>query len=176
MGLTVSSSDVVELWVKQEVRDGLSRYCRGLDRMDRPMADSTFHDGSVVDYINIFTGSGHGFIEWVWGVHAAMDRHSHQITNVLVEVDIDAEEAASESYVTVSLWTKPGPNGERMEIISRGRYIDRWAHRDGRWAIIERVHVLDQQVNRPLVSTDGNEESRRDADDPSYRVFSSPAG
>ena len=62
----------------QAIRDVLSRYCRGLDRMDRPMAESVWHEGGTADYVGIYEGTGHGFIEWVWKAHAAMERE-HEI-------------------------------------------------------------------------------------------------
>ena len=40
----------------QAIRDVLSRYCRGLDRMDRPMAESVWHEGGTADYVGIYSG------------------------------------------------------------------------------------------------------------------------
>ena len=128
----MSDSETLEtLIAKQAIRDALSRYCRGLDRMDREMAEDVWHADGTADYLGIFEGTGHGFIEWVWEAHAAMDRHSHQITNVLVELDEGGERATSEAYVTVTLWTLPDENGVQNEIVGRGRYLDRWSKRAG---------------------------------------------
>jgi len=98
-----------------------------------------------------------------------MDRHSHQITNILIELDGDA--AASESYVTVALRTKPDA-GKATQIEARGRYADRWSRRDGRWAIDHRHFVADltiMQATPPLATQ--ADESRRDRTDPSYEVL-----
>ena len=46
-------------------------------------------------------------------------RISHQITNVLVEVGPSGEEAASEAYVTVALWTVPDSMGTVTQVTSR---------------------------------------------------------
>lgn len=171
MATTVSSEQLATLWVKQEIRDVLSRYCRGLDRMDKAMALSVFHPDAPANYIGMYEGTGHGFIEWVWGAHEGMERHSHQITNVLAEVDLDASTAVSEAYVIVNLWTQPDDQGTRIEIEARSRYLDRWEERDGRWAISERTHVLDMQVGRPVAMHDTNAESRRDPTDVSFTLF-----
>lgn len=171
MGTTVSTTALAELWVKQEIRDVLSRYCRGLDRMDREMAMAVFHPDAPANYIGMYEGTGHGFIDWVWQAHESMERHSHQITNVLVDVDLDAATAVSEAYVTVCLWTVPDAHGNQLEIVARSRYLDRWAERDGRWAISDRTHVLDMQVGRPVALHDSNAESRRDPSDPSFALF-----
>ena len=165
------SDDVLaELAAKQEITEVLYGYCRGLDRMDRALAARTWHDDGTADYLGMFTGTGEGFLEWVWAQHEALYRHSHQITNILIEVDGDR--AASEAYVTVALRAKDGD--QRTDIISRGRYLDRWSRRGGRWAIEHRVHVEDLQSLVPLPaveSVDGSPASRRDRDDPSYGVL-----
>ena len=48
---------------------------------------------SAADLHGLFEGTGHGFIDWVWKAHEGMERHSHQITNVLIDVDVEAETA-----------------------------------------------------------------------------------
>lgn len=171
MGTTVTETELATLVAKQEIRDVLSRYCRGLDRMDREMAMSVFHPDAPAHYLDMYEGTGHGFVDWVWQAHEAMDRHSHQITNVLIDVDADAGTAVSEAYALVTLWTKPDEHGAQLEITARSRYLDRWARRDGRWAISERTHVLDMQIGRPVEMHASNAESRRDTGDASYALF-----
>ena len=151
---------------KQALRDVLSRYCRGLDRMDKEMAYAVWHDDGTAFYDGIFEGTGHGFIDWVWEAHAAMERHSHQITNLLCE--IDGDRATSESYVTVALWTRPDQHGMQHELVGRGRYLDRWSRRDGRWAIDHRIHLLDQSSSTPLNRADVSAGSTRDTEDLSF--------
>lgn len=161
---------VAELAAKQAITEVLYRYCRGLDRMDRELADTVWHADGTAHYVGMYEGSGQGFLDWVWVQHQALTRHSHQITNVLIEVDGDR--AASEAYVTVALRIKVGD--DRTDIVSRGRYLDRWSRRDGRWAIDGRVFVEDLQSVAPLgpvESADGSPASRRDPDDPSYAVL-----
>lgn len=156
------------LLAKQAIRDALSRYCRGLDRMDREMALDVWHEDGTAHYLDLYEGTGHGFVDWVWKAHESMERHSHQITNVLIEVGADGATAASEAYVTVALWTLPDAEGGQLELIGRGRYLDRWERRDGRWAIAHRVHVLDLSSEFPLRRAAINAESRRDEQDPSF--------
>ena len=158
-----------ELASKQAIRDCLSRYCRGLDRMDKALACSVWHDDGSAHYIDMYEGSGHGFVDWVWQAHAGMERHSHQISNVLIEVQNN--HAVSEAYVTVVLWTKQDDNGQQQEIIGRSRYLDRWSYRNHRWAIDHRTHVLDMQTIQPLARAEVNKESCRSRDDISYLLF-----
>ena len=154
------------LLAKQAVRDALSRYCRGLDRMDKAMAYAVWHPDGTADYEGIFEGTGHGFIDWVWEAHAAMERHSHQITNVLTEVDGDR--ATSESYVTVLLWLAGEGEGPQTEIASRGRYLDQWSRREGRWAIEHRCHLVDTHSVREVTRGEVAPSAARDESDPSF--------
>ena len=162
----MSEQVIEELQAKQAIRDTLSRYCRGIDRMDKEMAYSVFHPDTTVLYYDAYEGTGHGFVDWVWETHGAMQCHSHQITNVLTTVEGDT--AVSEAYVTAALWTNPDESGKQMEIIARGRYLDRWAKRDGRWAIARRVHVQDMLTLNELVKGPISNESARNESDPSF--------
>ena len=157
------------LFAKQEIRDVLSRYCRGLDRMDKEMAYSVWHEGATADYYDMYKGTGHGFIDWVWQAHAGMQCHSHQITNVLIEVDGDT--AVSEAYVTVALWTLPDDKGQQKEMIGRGRYLDRWSFNAGVWAIDHREHVLDMHTLHDLHKGSISAQSTRDINDASFRFI-----
>ncbi len=163
------SADLDTLLAKDAIRETLYRYCRGLDRMDKTMAYAVFHEDATADYIDIFQGSGRGFVDWVWEAHAALQRHSHQITNMLIEVDGDR--AVSESYVTVALWSLPDAEGQQREIIARGRYLDNWERRDGNWAIVKRLHVVDLQSMNLLNAAPVSAESTRDGSDPSFGLF-----
>ena len=165
--------ELATLLAKQAIRDALSRYCRALDRMDKEMAYAVWHADGTADYEGIFEGTGHGFVDWVWEAHAGMSRHSHQITNVLTEVDGDR--AASEAYVTVLLWVDGDPEGPQTEIVARGRYLDRWSLRDGRWAIDHRVHLVDTQSVQEVAAGEVAPSSARDETDPSFQ-FIAPGG
>ena len=98
-----------------------------------------------------------------------MERHSHQITNVLIE--LDGDRAVSESYVTVVLWTRPDAEGRQSELVGRGRYLDRWERRGGVWAIEHRVHLLDLSSEFELGRADVSEGSRRDERDRSFELL-----
>jgi hypothetical protein len=87
---------------------------------------------------------------------------------------VNGDRATSEAYVTVALRTKPN-EGSIADIVDRGRYLDRWSRREGRWAIDDRTFVEDFQAIYPVPlneATDGSQVTgRRSPDDPSYRVL-----
>lgn len=165
----MSDKQLKALLAKQEIHEALCRYCRALDRMDKEMAYSVWHADGTALYHDMYEGTGHGFVDWVWQAHAPMERHSHQIANSLI--DVDENSAKSETYVTVVLWTNPDSNGQQQEIIGKGRYLDHWSNRNGKWAIDHREHVLDMQTLHNLNRGYINEVSRRDITDPSFQLI-----
>jgi hypothetical protein len=164
----ITSLDVVV--AKEEIRDVLTRYCRAMDRMDHDLALSVWHPEATCDYIGMYTGSGAGFVDWVEALHRKMIRHTHRITNMLIEVDGD--HARSETYVHVVLWRLP--IDAPKEITATGRYLDRWSKRDGRWALDHRIYFSDLVTTRLVSAEEARiplDYSRRDRSDPSYKHF-----
>ena len=112
-----------ELRATHAIRTVLTRYCRGVDRMDADLITSCWHEGGTCDYgVGIHVGTPPTFVEWLWPVHFAMESHSHQVTNVTVT--FDGLRARSEAYVTVVLRHHSGD--QAFDTTSRGRYLDTW--------------------------------------------------
>ena len=74
-------------------------------------------------------------MEFVFEQHRQADATSHQLANVLI--DVQGDRATSESYVTACIRT----GGH--DITVRGRYSDVWSCRSGRWGIDERRYRHD---------------------------------
>ena len=126
---------------RQAILETLYRYCRGVDRMDRALTRACWHAVASADYRGMFTG------------------------------DVVGERAASESYVTVVLRSKPGRAPAR-DILTRGRYVDRWSRRAGRWAIDHRIYLNDWMTFVPVPDEATSAfTGRRDSDDASYTAF-----
>jgi SnoaL-like domain len=157
------------LATKQAVADMLFRYCRGLDRMDKPLALSVFHPNSEVDYGHVYTGSGPGFVDFVFEQHRHAARHCHQITNLYVEPA--GERASSEAYVMLMMRVEAA---DAVTIIQGcGRYLDEWGRHDGGWVILRRQAIMDFQEAHALAKDmlpTALCPSRRDRSDPSYAL------
>jgi hypothetical protein len=158
-----------DLLAKQAVTEVLSRYCRGIDRMDQVMALSVWHPDGTADYPPFYEGTGAGFVEWVWKAHAGFARHSHQVTNILIDI-VDDEHAVSEAYYTAVL-RPPAVDDRVTDLVLRGRYLDRWSRRGGVWAIDHRVAVSDILTTSESpagLADDSASAARRGPDDPSH--------
>jgi len=157
------------LFDRQAIQETLYRYCRGVDRMDRALTRACWHADGTADYQGMFTGDADALLDWMWKLHAAMQTHSHQLTNRLIE--IAGDHAASETYVTVVLRSKPGRAAVR-DILTRGRYVDRWSRRAGRWAIDHRIYLNDWMTFVPVPGEPTSPfTGRRDSEDASYAAF-----
>ena len=157
-----------ELAAKDAIREQIYNYARGLDRMDKELAYQVWHPDGTADYIGTYQGTGAGFVDWVWPRHEPLVSHSHQITNVLIQVEGDT--AVSESYVMASLQAHPTENSA-VTRVARSRYADTWSKRDGRWAIDKRVAITDFITTEEATGPNQPTEGRRDRTDPSYQQY-----
>ena len=150
------------------ITDLIYRYCRAMDRIDHELGYSIWHDDGTADYgADVYVGSGRGFIDHVCRQHAGLLAHSHQVTNIIIEVD--GHRAGSEAYVTATLRMMRGETLTQMMVWSR--YIDTWSKRDGRWGIDHRISVIDFDEIRAVTPMRMTSRGTRDRDDPSYAVL-----
>ncbi len=150
----------------QLITDKIYRYCRSVDRLDVPLGYSVFHLDSYVEFPT-YKGSGRGWIDEVCVAHLDFLHHSHQVTNIIIE--IDGERAGSEAYVTAKLRSREGDKVIEREFCAR--YIDEWSKRDGEWSIDKRECIVDFGSIREVMPLNGSKRSQRDRNDPSYSVL-----
>ena len=101
---------------------------RGMDRRDRTLLRSAYHDGAVDDHVG-FVGEVDDFIEWAFAYHSTQTRYQHYMLNHTAEVNGD--EAHAETYYFFVGTDREPPNHLTL---AGGRYVDRLERRDGRWA------------------------------------------
>lgn len=153
---------------KQEITENLYRYCRSVDRLDLALGHSIWNPDSTADYGSFYQGDGPGVIDLICKQHSYMLYHTHQISNVIIELDDDT--AGSESYVMADLRHQRGDSIVQMTVWSR--YVDRWSKRNGRWGLDKRIAIRDFDLVREVTPLSGLEtEGHRDQQDPSYAVF-----
>jgi hypothetical protein len=172
--------DIVQaLADKQAITEIIYRYCRGLDRMDRGLTLSCWHEGGTDNHGPLFSGTAEEFVDWVWPIHAAMVSTQHTINNILI--DLDGDRAGAESYYTVYL--RSAADGGHVDIVGGGRYCDTFEKIDGSWRIRHRESISDWLQHFEIGDTDtssaippnkqGNKviSAERNPGDYSYRVI-----
>jgi hypothetical protein len=153
---------------RQAITDLIYRYCRSVDRLDVALGHSIWHDNGVADYgADVYQGDGRGSIDHICAQHLHTLHHSHQVSNILI--DLDGDVAGSEAYVTASLRTRRG--AQLMQMTIWGRYVDRWSRRNGSWGLDHRLTVRDFDEIREVAPLHHHDTGRRDRSDPSYVVL-----
>jgi SnoaL-like domain len=161
-------AEVQDLRDRREIYACLTRYCRGQDRLDAELTRSAFHLDAVLDF-GAFVGTLDEFVPWGHKYHASFQNTSmHCLCNHSCEIDGDT--AHCETYFIYVDDSKDGTHAQRA-----GRYIDTFEKRNGRWAIAERLCMIDvgdinlgQDVIDALDPNLLIKATRGDRTDPSY--------
>jgi hypothetical protein len=142
-----SSLDVVV--AKLAIMDALGRYCRGFDRLDHELLMSVFHTDATAQYLDDPAIPILKFVDGEAGMQylRTQARTSHQITNSVIHVN--GATATSEAYGCATVQDR-AEDGLIHQTVFRGRYLDRWALRDGKWAITQRRYILDTYSTETL--------------------------
>ena len=149
-----------ELLAKQAITEVVFRYARAVDRMDEALLRSVFHADSR--HHHYFEGPSSDpdlscnpeepgdFVTFALGVLSTFTRTHHQLGNTLIEM-VGTDQARVESYFTA--FHRMRPTGDplaaanafdtEMDFFVGGRYVDRFALRDGEWKIIQRTGMTD---------------------------------
>lgn len=163
----ITTESVQILLDRQAITEQMYRYCRAVDRIDVPLGHSIWHEGAMADYGDFYQGDGRGVIDLICAQHQHLLSHTHQMSNILIEVDGDT--AASESYITATLRIEKDQQLQQMTVWSR--YIDTWSRRNGRWGLEKRIAVRDFDEVRPVTAMSQTSTGRRDSTDPSYTAL-----
>jgi hypothetical protein len=165
------------LLAERAIHRVILRYCRGVDRMDRELVRSCYHDGAT-DSHGSFSGTVDEYLVWVWRVLGRYTMTMHFLGNVLVEVDPERpDRARSETYGIAFHRTTGGPDAGNLT--TAFRYIDDFALRPvgpglpAEWRIARRVATTEWvRVDRPedhWPIPEGMLRGSRDRTDPVYR-------
>lgn len=160
---------------RQQILDCLTRFCRGMDRFDRELYLSAFHDDAEVA-AGPYVGDAAGCWAWAVPMHEAGQVLTHHaLLNHSVEIDGDG--AHSETYYQFAARNYPfEPGGSETVMLAGGRYIDRLERRGGAWKIALRTNLIEWSCLQPslpppfghVVGIGDNGVSARDKSDPSY--------
>ncbi len=161
---------------RQDIADCLSRFSRGMDRFDRELYLSAFHDDAEMS-AGPYVGDVPGCWDWAMPMHRdGQVLTHHSLLNNSVEIDGDT--AHSETYYIFVARNHAFEEGAGETVmLAGGRYIDRLEKRNGDWKIALRTNVIEwsclQSALPPPFSDvpdiGANGVSARDRSDPSYQ-------
>lgn len=136
-----------EIEAKQALHDLNTTYCRAIDRMDRELLISLWHDNAVVEY-GSFKGSGKEFTSHAARPDDGKERTFTSISNEYFEVN--GEEARGEIYVITVSTLLDG--NEKTDQLIGGRYLDSYKRIGDIWKIARRTFVFDWNMNHPTTA------------------------
>ncbi|MCB2046984.1 MAG: nuclear transport factor 2 family protein [Novosphingobium sp.] len=157
-----------ELAAREAIRQQLCNYGRGVDRRDRDLLRSVWHDDGTLDYSLPGVTTPDQLIEALWSTDVTTDVWLHPLTAIAIEVQGDR--AASEAYVSARSY-RSSSKTQVQETLIHARYLDGWSKRDGRWAIDHRKAITDIRITRQIEGEVWRSQGRPDKSDPSYAVF-----
>jgi hypothetical protein len=133
---------ITELLIKEEIRDNMLRYARGVNRLDGDLIKSCFHPDAYENH-GSFRGSAIEFAEVLPDrLREGFQFTFHFLGNSLIE--IEGNRAAHESYFIGYHRLHPEADGTEKDVIFGGRYLAVNESRDGGpWLIAERTVVND---------------------------------
>lgn len=134
---------VRELADRQEILDCIHRYCHGMDRLDRELVLSAYHLDAYDDHGTI-CAPVEEFVDFTMQRHrqGMTVSHHHLVMNHRAEIDGDVAHATTYFIYSATL-PKTDPDKPHTVSLNGGRYIDRFERRDGRWAIADRVCIVE---------------------------------
>lgn len=127
-------TDISNFIEKQQIQELLLNYCRGIDRMDKALVRSCYHDDAVDEH-GSFSGSVEEFMVWCWRLLSRYTMTMHYMSNMLIE--IDDQRAQSECYGT-AVHRGESQYPERNLVVGF-RFVDVLEKRCGHWRILRRV-------------------------------------
>jgi hypothetical protein len=129
----------------------LHSYCRAADRGDADLLRSCYHADAIDDH-GLIQATRDDFVSW--SMHhireGASRRHSistHSVMNILVDVRGEFADVESQ-FVASHVEPRPPREGSVRVDEIHGRYLDRFARRDGQWKIQRRRTVHDWSLRR----------------------------
>jgi hypothetical protein len=172
--------------VEAAIHAVLLRYARGVDRADLGLVLSVFHEDATAHHGAGFSGNAQAAWTKRLGPGAdPMDRVGigdgdvsddtlvscqHHITNHIIDLEPDGDQARSEAYFIAYYATDRG--GRRYLATVGGRYVDRFERRDGEWRIAERISVHDwdrvDEIEHEFPGSQRWVQGQRDRTDASY--------
>ena len=155
---------------RQDILDCLTRFSRGIDRFDRALFLSAFHEDAEIA-AGPFVGGPVALCDWSFGLHeAGQEATQHNLLNHTCEVDGDI--AHAETYYMFVARNRDGTLW-----LAGGRYVDRLEKRNGEWKIALRTNMIEWSALPPPVpipftdipGVDDNGRAERSGEDISYR-------
>ena len=164
---------------KDEIRDLMSRYARGVDRADWDAVRATYHTDAYDDHGD-YKGGIDGFIKFAQSRTGGATQVMHFLGECLIE-SVSSTVAIVETYFMTAHTLGPEAQAQYgakakegpVQLSHYGRYADRVEKRDGVWRIAHRIVIFESTRlalgEVPPIKADWAQH-RRDKSDPIFKL------
>lgn len=134
---------IQELWDREMIRDVIYKYCFGVDAQDWESVRDCFTSTATHQHTT-FKGNNDEFIAFASGVIGDMGGTLHSIGSVLISIEHDVASSQSTFVSYHRVLNTPAAqkrfqmNGQNLNWIVAGRYVDKWEKVGELWKISER--------------------------------------
>lgn len=141
--------EIQALLDKQAIYDILARYSRGVDRADVDLVAGCYHPDATENHGGTFTGTAADYLAAMREVLPASGIMTHNLSNVLIE--LDGDKAVAESYNLA--FVRMVKRGETFDTLTHARAVDEFERRDGEWRIAARHLTYEWNIELPFNET-----------------------
>ncbi len=140
---------IERMLAKDEIREVLARYARGVDRGDADLLKSCYHLDAIEEHGGNYTGNAHAYVDGAVPRIRQMGPMQHLLGSSHIEFDGDV------AWVETYVWTfvRFVRDGQNVDTFTAGRVFDRFERRTGQWKIARRRTIFDW--NRDTPSSEG---------------------
>lgn len=173
--MAVDQQALQNLLDKQAISELVHRYCRAADRHDSEAMRDLYFEDATDDHGGFFKGLAMDFIDQLPEIQKPMKILHHNVTTHNIE--LNGDRAEGEVYV-LAFHQAGAPDGQLIDFLVGGRYLDKYERREGVWKFSARAVLADWvhfneptkvQLDHPGVA--GSLIGKPRQDDPSYQFF-----
>ena len=166
-----------KMLARDEIRDVLARYARGVDRGDGTLLKSCYHSDAIEEHGGNYTGNAFDYVDAAIPRIQNLGSMQHLLGTSYIEFHGDI--AKVETY----LWTFLRAKNDKgdLDTFTSGRLLDKFEKRAGEWKIIHRRTIFDWNRDTPsnegwvggmfTPGKPGMLQGRKGTADPSYELF-----
>ena len=144
--MSIDEKALATLIAKDEIRELVMLYSRGVDRHDIELLRTLYAKDSTDHHGRFFNGSADEYLKFLEKSFPHMPMSGHFICNHLISVDGDRGEG--EVYA-LCYHLIPDGKGGVTEDFKAVRYVDRYRKENRRWLFASRVVTFDLETARP---------------------------
>ena len=150
--MSTEQSAVATLIAKEEIRELVLLYSRGVDRKDIALLRTLYTKDGTDHHDSFFSGTAEAYVDALEQSLPHMRYSGHHVCNHLISVNGD--EGEGEVYA-IAWHLIPDGKGGWVEDIMCVRYIDRYRKEGGHWRFATRVVTFDLRSIRPAPAPEG---------------------